>query len=96
VRVALLAAITDQFDVRAFPAEQRDSSGPCAHYFTNASDPRIAISVVTAGMPEGRYSVRVEVPRDEDNGLLPFDFAAEAEDADLQEVLAMFKRFARP
>jgi len=47
-------------------------------------------------MPEGRYSVRVEVPRDEDNGLLPFDFAAEAEDADLQEVLAMFKRFARP
>jgi hypothetical protein len=89
---ALVEALVRRFGPEAFPPE--GEGGPDAAYFGSSLDRREALSVVTAGQPEGRYSVMVEVdrPAGEDDRL-PFDIVVSRDDIGLDEVLEVFTQF---
>lgn len=100
----LYATLGKTFGDGAFILEQ-DRGNPDFAAFTSPEDERVYIHVVTTGLPEGQYSVQVElygpehstqvaVNEDGEALYMPFDLVVDSV-VDLADLVGIFARYRR-
>jgi hypothetical protein len=90
--ITLMNAVVVRFGAETFPVEDARPQQPDQIGFTSSADRRVYLSVITAGQPDGCYSLMVEVWRDGDADF-PFAIAVDRDGLSLPDVLDLFAQY---